>query len=141
MDMLSAVISDSETEASQAGIGQILQALNDSDVDNNDINSIAQGIQGALKEEGGKDGIMGLVQQVAASGQLEELLRSDQIAAIAERAGVSPDAVKMVGPLVAQMLSQGSTSSGQGLLDAVLGGDDGKLDMGDMMKIAGNFMS
>jgi hypothetical protein len=105
-------------------------------VENDKIGGIANNLQGVLqaKGQGNPGALMGVLQSVAATGAVEQLLASDQISAIAQRVGADPAMVKSVTPLIAQFLVKGSNNRGGGLLQKVLSGE---VDLGQMAGLIG----
>ena len=132
--MVSQAIESSDTEASNDLMGSLLGALNNAPVENNQIGEIARGVQDMLQQRGDASSLIGILQAVAATGAVEQLLRSEQIGAIAQRVGADPAMVKSVTPLIAQFLVKGSNARGGGLLQKVLSGD---VDLGQMAGLIG----
>lgn len=134
MGMVNQAIASTDTEASGNLMGSILGALNTAPVENNQIGDIASSVQALLQQKGNASSLMGMLQAVAATGAVEQLIGSEQIAAIAQRAGANPDMVKSVTPLIAQFLVKGSNNQGGGLLQKVLSGE---VDLGQMAGLIG----
>ncbi|MGB7311655.1 MAG: hypothetical protein WA939_01880 [Nodosilinea sp.] len=136
MGMVNQAIASQDTEASGGLMGSILGSLNTAPVENDKIGGIANNLQGVLQAKGqGNPGVlMGVLQSVAATGAVEQLLASDQISAIAQRVGADPAMVKSVTPLIAQFLVKGSNAKGGGLLQKVLSGE---VDLGQMAGLIG----
>lgn len=134
MGIVKQVITSSDTEASNDLMGSLLRALNQAPVDNNQIGEIAHSLQKVLQSKGDASSLIGVLQAVAATGTIEKLLASEQVMAIAQRAGVSPEMVKSVTPLIAQFLVKGSNAQGGGLLQKVLSGE---VDLGQMAGLIG----
>ncbi|MBF2077665.1 MAG: hypothetical protein IGR76_03890 [Synechococcales cyanobacterium T60_A2020_003] len=134
MGIVKQVITSSDTEASNDLMGSLLGALNQAPVDNNQIGEIAHSLQKVLQSKGDASSLIGVLQAVAATGTIEKLLASEQVMAIAQRAGVSPEMVKSVTPLIAQFLVKGSNAQGGGLLQKVLSGE---VDLGQMAGLIG----
>jgi hypothetical protein len=134
MGMVNQAIQSADTDASTDLMGSVLGALNKAPVDNNQIGSIARGLQGELQKKGEASTLIGTLQTVAATGAVERLLGSEQIAAIAQQVGASPEMVKSVTPLIAQFLVKGSNAQGGGLLQKVLSGE---VDLGQMAGLIG----
>ena len=136
MGMVNQAIAAADTEANGSLMGSILGAMNNTPVDNNQIGGIASNLQGVLqaKGQGNAAGLMNVLQTVAATGAVEQLLASEQISAIAQRVGADPAMVKSVTPLIAQFLVKGSNARGGGLLQKVLSGE---VDLGQMAGLIG----
>lgn len=134
MGIVNQVIASSDTEASNDLMGSLLGALNQAPVENNQIGEIAHSLQKVLQSKGDASSLIGVLQAVAATGTIEKLLASEQVLAIAQRAGVSPEMVKSVTPLIAQFLVKGSNAQGGGLLQKVLSGE---VDLGQMAGLIG----
>ncbi len=134
--MVNQAIAASDTEASSDLMGSILGSLNNAPVENNQIGAIASSLQGVLqaKGQGNAGALMGVLQAVASTGAVEQLLASDQISAIAQRVGADPAMVKSLTPLIAQFLVKGSNAQGGGLLQKVLSGE---VDLGQMAGLIG----
>ncbi|MGF1570218.1 MAG: hypothetical protein ACFCVD_19465 [Nodosilinea sp.] len=134
--MVNQAIASSDTEASSGLMGSLLGALNNAPVENNQIGAIASQLQGVLqaKGQGNAGALMGVLQTVAATGAVEQLLASEQVSAIAQRVGANPAMVNSVTPLIAQFLVKGSNAQGGGLLQKVLSGD---VDLGQMAGLIG----
>lgn len=134
--MVNQAIASADTEASGDLMGSVLGALNNAPVENNKIGDIASNLQGVLqaKGQGNAGSLMGILQSVAATGAVEQLLASEQVSAIAQRAGADPAMVKNVTPIIAQFLVKGSNSQGGGLLQKVLSGE---VDLGQMAGLIG----
>lgn len=134
--MVNQAIAASDTEASGSLIGSLLGNLNNAPVDNNQIGGIASNLQSVLqaKGQGNAGSLMAILQGVAATGAVEQLLASEQISAIAQRVGADPAMVKSVTPLIAQFLVKGSNAQGGGLLQKVLSGE---VDLGQMAGLIG----
>ena len=134
MGMVGQAIERSDTEASNGLMGSVLGALNQAPVDNNKIGDVASGLQKELQQKGDTSSLMCMLQTVAATGAVEQLLGSEQVSAIAQRVGADPAMVKSVTPLIAQFLVKGSNSQGEGLLQKVLSGE---VDLGQMAGLIG----
>ncbi|MGG6237380.1 hypothetical protein ACQ4N7_01980 [Nodosilinea sp. AN01ver1] len=136
MGMVNQAIASQDTEADGGLIGSILGNLNNAPVENNKIGGIASNLQGVLqaKGQGNAGGLMDVLQTVAATGAVEQLLANEQISAIAQRVGADPAMVKSVTPLIAQFLVKGSNARGGGLLQKVLSGE---VDLGQMAGLIG----
>ncbi|MGB3200849.1 MAG: hypothetical protein WBA99_08100 [Nodosilinea sp.] len=136
MGMVNQAIASQDTEASGGLMGSILGSLNNTPVDNTKIGGIANNLQALLqaKGQGNPGALMGILQTVAATGAVEQLLASDQVSAIAQRVGADPAMVKSVTPLIAQFLVKGSNAKGGGLLQKVLSGE---VDLGQMAGLIG----
>ncbi|WP_017298505.1 hypothetical protein [Nodosilinea nodulosa] len=136
MGMVNQAIASTDTEASGSLMGSLLGSLNNAPVENNQIGAIASNLQNVLqaKGQGNAGALMGVLQSVAATGAVEQLLASEQVSAIAQRVGVDPAMVKSVTPLIAQFLVKGSNSQGGGLLQKVLSGE---VDLGQMAGLIG----
>lgn len=136
MGMVNQAIASQDTEASGGLMGSILGSLNTAPVENDKIGGIANNLQGVLqaKGQGNPGALMGVLQSVAATGAVEQLLASEQISAIAQRVGADPAMVKSVTPLIAQFLVKGSNNRGGGLLQKVLSGE---VDLGQMAGLIG----
>lgn len=134
MGIVNQAITSSDTEASNNLMGSLLGALNQVPVENNKIGDIAHNFQNVLQSKGDASSLIGLLQAVAASGAVESLLGSEQVMDIAQRAGVSPEMVKSIVPLISQFLVKGSNTQGGGLLQKVLAGD---VDLGQMAGLIG----
>lgn len=134
--MVNQAIAASDTEASGSLIGTLLGNLNNAPVDNNQIGGIASSLQGVLQDKGrgNPGGLMSILQGVAATGAVEQLLANEQISAIAQRVGVDPATVRSLTPLIAQFLVKGSNAQGGGLLQKVLSGE---VDLGQMAGLIG----
>ncbi len=134
--MVNQAIAASDTEASGSLIGTLLGNLNNTPVDNNQIGGIASSLQGVLqaKGQGNAGSLMSILQGVAATGAVEQLLANEQISAIAQRVGVDPAMVRSLTPLIAQFLVKGSNAQGGGLLQKVLSGE---VDLGQMAGLIG----
>lgn len=133
MGMVNQAITSQDTEASGGLMGSILGNMNQAPVENNKIGSIASSLQGLLQQQSQKPGdassLMGTLQTVATTGAVERLMATEQVSAIAQRAGVDPAMVRSVTPLVAMFLVKGSNAKGGGLLQKVLSGE---VDLGQM---------
>jgi hypothetical protein len=131
MGMVNQAIASQDTEASGGLMGSILGNMNQAPVENNKIGSIASGLQGLLQNQksGDTSSLMGTLQTVAATGAVERLMATEQVSAIAQRAGVEPTMVRSVTPLIAMFLVKGSNAKGGGLLQKVLSGE---VDLGQM---------
>ncbi|PSR12562.1 hypothetical protein C8255_26475 [filamentous cyanobacterium CCP3] len=134
--MVNQAIASQDTEADGGLIGSILGNLNNAPVENNKIGGIASNLQGVLqaKGQGNAGGLMNVLQTVAATGAVEQLLANEQISAIAQRVGADPAMVRSVTPLIAQFLVKGSNAKGGGLLQKVLSGE---VDLGQMAGLIG----
>ncbi len=86
------------------------------------------------KGQGNAGALMGVLQAVASTGMIEQLLASEQVSAIAQQIGVDPAMIQSVTPLIAQFLVKGSTAQGGGLLQKVLSGE---VDLGQMAGLIG----
>ncbi|MEO1068346.1 MAG: hypothetical protein AAFW95_04410 [Cyanobacteria bacterium J06638_6] len=142
MGMVNQAIAATDTEASGDLMGSVLGALNNAPVENNQIGAIASNLQGVLqaKGQGNAGSLMGVLQSVAATGAIEQLLASEQIGAIAQQVGVDPTMVKSVTPMIAQFLVKGSNSQGGGLLQKVLSGEVDLGQMAGLIGMAGKFL-
>jgi hypothetical protein len=134
MGMVNQAIASTDTEASGDLMGSLLGALNNAPVENNKIGDIAHDVQGVLQQKGDASSLIGILQAVAATGAVEQLLQSEQISAIAQHVGADPAMVKSVTPLIAQFLVKGSNARGGGLLERVLSGE---VDLGQMAGLIG----
>jgi hypothetical protein len=136
MGMVNQAIAATDTEANGSLVGSLLGALNNAPVDNNKIGGIASDLQGVLQAKGQDNAgaLMSVLQAVAATGAVEQLLASEQISAIAQHVGADPAMVKSVTPLIAQFLVKGSNAQGGGLLQKVLSGE---VDLGQMAGLIG----
>ncbi|MEM9768681.1 MAG: hypothetical protein AAF892_12485, partial [Cyanobacteria bacterium P01_D01_bin.71] len=134
MSMVGQAIERSDTEASKDLMGTVLGALNKAPVENNKIGDVARGFQDELQKQGDPSSLMGTLQNVAATGAIEQLLGSQQVTALAQRVGVEPAMIESVTPLIAQFLVKGSNSQGGGLLEKVLAGE---VDLGQMAGLIG----
>ncbi|WP_008312663.1 DUF937 domain-containing protein [Leptolyngbya sp. PCC 6406] len=138
MGLVNSAIASSDTEANSGLMGSLLGSLNDAPVENNKIGSIASNLQGLLQQknqnQADASSLMGVLQTVATTGAVEKLMGSDQIGAIAQKAGASPEMVKTITPLVAQFLVKGSNAKGGGLIQKVLSGE---VDLGQMAGLIG----
>lgn len=134
--MVNQAIASQDTEANGGLMGSILGSLNDAPMENNQIGGIASNLQGVLqaKGQGNAGGLMNVLQSVAATGAVEQLLANEQISAIAQRVGADPAMVRSVTPLIAQFLVKGSNNRGGGLLQKVLSGE---VDLGQMAGLIG----
>ncbi len=134
--MVNQAIAAADTEASGDLMGSILGSLNSAPVDNNQIGAIASSLQSVLqaKGQGNAGALMGVLQAVASTGMIEQLLASEQVSAIAQQIGVDPAMIQSVTPLIAQFLVKGSTAQGGGLLQKVLSGE---VDLGQMAGLIG----
>jgi hypothetical protein len=140
MGMVNQAIERSDTEASNDLMGSLLGAMNSAPVENNQIGDIARGVQGVLQQKGDAGSLMGVLQTVAATGAVENLLGSGQIGAIAQRVGANPDMVRSVTPLIAQFLVKGSNAQGGGLLEKVLSGEVDLGQMAGLISMANRFL-
>lgn len=140
--MVNQAIAASDTDASGDLMGSLLGAMNNAPVENNKIGDIASNLQGVLqaKGQGNAGGLMNVLQSVAATGAVEQLLASEQVSAIAQRVGADPAMVKSVTPLIAQFLVKGSNSQGGGLLQKVLSGEVDLGQMAGLISMASKFM-
>jgi hypothetical protein len=134
MNMVNQAIQSTDTEANNDLMGAVLGALNKAPVENNRIGGIARDLQGELQQRGDAPALMNTLQSVAATGAVEKLLASEQVLAIAQHVGASPEMVRSVTPLIAQFLVKGSNAQGGGLLQRVLSGD---VDLGQMAGLIG----
>ena len=134
--MVNQAIAAADTEASGDLMGSILGSLNNAPVENNQIGAIASSLQSVLqaKGQGNAGALMGVLQAVASTGMIEQLLASEQVSAIAQQIGVDPAMIQSVTPLIAQFLVKGSTAQGGGLLQKVLSGE---VDLGQMAGLIG----
>lgn len=137
--MVNQAIAATDTEASGGLVGSLLGALNNAPVENNKIGGIASDLQGILQARAqgqatNAGSLMGILQTVAATGAVEQLLASEQVMAIAKHVGVEPAMVRSVTPLIAQFLVKGSNNQGGGLLQKVLSGE---VDLGQMANLIG----
>ena len=134
--MVNQAIAAADTEASGDLMGSILGSLNNAPVENNQIGAIASSLQSVLqaKGQGNAGALMGVLQAVASTGMIEQLLASEQVSAIAQQIGVDPAMIQSVTPLIAQFLVKGSTAQGSGLLQKVLSGE---VDLGQMAGLFG----
>jgi hypothetical protein len=142
MGMVNQAIAANDTEASGDLMGSVLGALNNAPVENNQIGAIASNLQGVLqaKGQGNAGSLMGVLQSVATTGAVEQLLASEQVGAIAQRVGVDPTMVNSVTPIIAQFLVKGSNSQGGGLLQKVLSGEVDLGQMAGLIGMAGKFL-
>ncbi|MBE9139732.1 hypothetical protein IQ254_21455 [Nodosilinea sp. LEGE 07088] len=142
MGMVNQAIAASDIDASGDLMGSLMGALNNAPVDNNKIGDIASNLQGVLqaKGQGNAGSLMGVLQSVATTGAVEQLLASEQVGAIAQRVGVDPAMVKSVTPMIAQFLVKGSNSQGGGLLQKVLSGEVDLGQMAGLIGMAGKFL-
>jgi hypothetical protein len=136
MGMVNQAIAAADTEASGDLMGSILGSLNSAPVDNNQIGAIASSLQSVLQAKGQENAgaLMGVLQAVASTGMIEQLLASEQVSAIAQQIGVEPAMIQSVTPLIAQFLVKGSTAQGGGLLQKV---PSGEVDLGQMAGLIG----
>jgi hypothetical protein len=140
MNMVNQAIQSADTEASNDLMGSVLGALNNAPVENNKIGGIARDLQGELQQRGDAPSLMNTLQSVAATGAVERLLGSEQILAIAQHVGASPEMVRSVTPLIAQFLVKGSNAQGGGLLQRVLSGEVDLGQMAGMIGMANKFL-
>ncbi|MGD1858725.1 MAG: hypothetical protein ACFB0E_01995 [Leptolyngbyaceae cyanobacterium] len=140
MSMVGQAIERSDTEASNNLMGSVLGALNQAPVENNKIGDVARGFQDELQKQGNPNSLIGTLQTVATTGAIEQLLGSQQVTMLAQRAGVDPAMVKSVTPLIAQFLVKGSNSRGGGLLEKVLGGEVDLGQMAGLISMANKFI-
>ncbi|MEY3298065.1 MAG: hypothetical protein RLZZ597_1325 [Cyanobacteriota bacterium] len=144
MGLVNQAIASSDTEANNSLVGTLLNTLNQAPVENTQIGAIAGQIQQVLqaRSQGQADAssLMGILQAVASSGAIEQLLASEQIATIAQQVGVDPAMIQNVTPLIAQFLVKGSTSQGDGLLQKVLSGEVDLAQMANLIGMAGKFL-
>jgi hypothetical protein len=142
MGMVNQAIAANDTEASGDLMGSVLGALNNAPVENNQIGAIASNLQGVLqaKGQGNAGSLMGVLQSVATTGAVEQLLAFEQVGAIAQRVGVDPTMVNSVTPIIAQFLVKGSNSQGGGLLQKVLSGEVDLGQMAGLIGMAGKFL-
>ena len=145
MGMVNSAIASPDTEADKGLVGSLLGSLNNAPVENDKIGGIASNLQGLLQsrsqqkqEDAGS--LMGVLQTVAATGAVEKLMGSDQVNAIAQKAGAQPDMVKAITPLVAQFLVKGSNAKGGGLIQKVLSGEVDLGQMASLISAAKQFM-
>ena len=136
MGLVNSAIAAKDAEASGGLMGSLLGSLNNAPVENNKIGGIASDLQGILqaKGQGNAGALMGVLQAVAATGAVEQLLASEQVSAIAQHVGADPAMVKSITPLIAQFLVKGSNQQGGGLLQKVLSGE---VDLGQMANLIG----
>jgi hypothetical protein len=134
MGMVNQAIQSTDTEANGGLMGSILGALNETPTDNSQIGAIASNLQNVLQSKGEANSLIGVLQTVASTGAVERLMGSEQIIAIAQRVGASPEMVRSVTPLIAQFLVKGSNAQGGGLLQKVLSGE---VDLGQMAGLIG----
>lgn len=144
MGLVNQAIASSDTEASSGLVGSLLNTLNQAPVENTQIGAIAGQIQQVLQAKGqgqaDASSLMDILQAVASSGAIEQLLASEQVATIAQRVGVDPAMIQNVTPLIAQFLVKGSTSQGDGLLQKVLSGEVDLAQMANLIGMAGKFL-
>ncbi len=142
MGLVNSAIAAKDTEASGGLMGSLLGSLNNAPVENNKIGGIASDLQGILqsKGQGNAGALMGVLQAVAATGAVEQLLASEQVSAIAQHVGADPAMVKSITPLIAQFLVKGSNQQGGGLLQKVLSGEVDLGQMANLIGMAGKFM-
>lgn len=144
MGLVNQVIASSDTEANNGLVGSLLNTLNQAPVENTQIGAIAGQIQQVLqaRNQGQADAgsLMGILQSVASSGAIEQLLASEQVAAIAQQVGVDPAMIQNVTPLIAQFLVKGSNSQGDGLLQKVLSGEVDLAQMANLIGMASKFL-
>jgi hypothetical protein len=144
MGLVNQVIASSDTEANNGLVGSLLNSLNQAPVENTQIGAIAGQIQQVLqaRNQGQADAgsLMGILQSVASSGAIEQLLASEQVAAIAQQVGVDPAMIQNVTPLIAQFLVKGSNNQGDGLLQKVLSGEVDLAQMANLIGMAGKFL-
>jgi hypothetical protein len=134
MGMVNQAIASTDTEASSGLMGSILGALNKAPVENNQIGDIARSIQDLLQNKGNAASLIGVLQAVASTGAVEQLMGSEQVMEIAQRVGVDPAMVRNITPLIAQFLVKGSNAQGGGLLQKVL---TGEVDLGQLAGLIG----
>ena len=134
MGMVNQAIASADTEASSGLVGSLLGALNQAPVENNQIGDIARNIQDLLQTKGDAGSLIGVLQSVASSGAVEQLMGSEQVLAIAQRVGADPAMVRNITPLIAQFLVKGSNAQGGGLLQKVLSGE---ADLGQLAGLIG----
>ncbi len=144
MGLVNQAIASSDTEANSSLVGSLLNTLNQAPVDNTQIGAIAGQIQQVLqaRSQGQADAgsLMGILQAVASSGAIEQLLASEQVATIAQQVGVDPAMIQNVTPLIAQFLVKGSNSQGDGLLQKVLSGEVDLAQMANLIGMASKFL-
>jgi hypothetical protein len=134
MGMVNQAIASADTEASSGLMGSILGSLNKAPVENNQIGDIARSIQDLLQNKGNATSLIGVLQAVASTGAVEQLMGSEQVMEIAQRVGVDPAMVRNITPLIAQFLVKGSNAQGGGLLQKVL---TGEVDLGQLAGLIG----
>ncbi|NMF81984.1 hypothetical protein [Nodosilinea sp. P-1105] len=131
MGMVNQAIASTDTEANSGLVGSLLGSLNNAPVENNKIATIASSVQGLLQQQsqGNPSALMGVLQNVAATGAVDQLMKTEQVSAIAQRAGVDPAMVRNITPLIAMFLVKGSNAKGGCMLQNVL---SGQVDLGQM---------
>ncbi|MEB3214017.1 MAG: hypothetical protein VKL39_21900 [Leptolyngbyaceae bacterium] len=142
MGMMNKAIEMSDTEASGDLMGSLLGAMNNAPVENSKIGDIASSLQGVLQQKGSAtsaSSLMSILQMVATTGAVEQLLASEQVSAIAQRVGVDPSMVKSVTPMIAQFLTKGSNAQGAGMLSKVLSGEVDLGQMANLISMASKF--
>ncbi|NER00798.1 MAG: hypothetical protein F6K30_29570 [Cyanothece sp. SIO2G6] len=140
MGMVNQAIQMTDTEADNGIMGTVLGVLNDTPVDNSKIGSIASALQQVLQNQGDASSLMTILQTVVATGVVDQLLASEQVSAIATQVGVEPEMVSNITPIIAQFLTKGSNSQGDGLLNKVLSGEVDLGQMANLISMAGQFM-
>lgn len=143
--MVNQAIAAKDTEASGGLVGSLLGALNNAPVENNKIGGIASDLQGILQAKAGGQptnagSLMGVLQTVAATGAVEQLLASEQVMGIAKHVGVEPAMVQSVTPIIAQFLVKGSNNQGGGLLQKVISGEVNLGQMANLIGMASKFL-
>ena len=144
MGLVNQVIASSDTEASNGLVGSLLSNLNQAPVENTQIGAVAGQLQRVLqtKNQGQADAgsLMGVLQAVANTGAIEQLLASEQVSAIAQQVGVDPSMIKSLTPVIAQFLVKGSNAKGGGLLQKVLSGEVDLAQMANLIGMANKFL-
>lgn len=139
MGMVNQTIQMTDTEADNGIMGTVLGALNNAPVDNSKIGSIASTIQQVLQNQGDASSLISILQVVASTGAVDQLLASEQVSAIAAQVGVEPEMVQTITPMIAQFLTKGSNAQGEGMLAKVLSGEVDLGQMANLINMAGQF--
>lgn len=140
MGLVNQAIASTDTEASSNLMGSVLGALNDAPIENGRIGEVASQVQQVLQSRGDANQLIDVLQTVASAGAVERLLASDQVLAIAQRAGVDPAMVQNLVPIIAQFLVKGSNNQGEGLLQRVINGEVDLGQMAGLISRAGTFL-
>jgi len=140
MGMVNQAIQMSDTAADKDLVGSVLGALNNAPVENSQIGDIAGAVQQVLQNQGNAQSLIGVLQTVVSTGALNQWLGSEQVSGIAAQAGVSPEIVTAIAPMIAQFITQGSNAQGEGMLSKVLSGDVDLGQMANLISMAGKFM-